>query len=57
MAKKPYLNTELSDKRYKVCSRRIKMNLIVKNPDADLCYACWRPRELQRRGVRVVVNG
>ena len=52
MARKPYPNTALSTtRRCKECSRFLKLNLLAKNPDADLCYRCWRPKELRRRGV------
>ncbi len=41
MAKKPYTNTELSDKRCRSCGKRLKKNLLAKRPDADLCYRCF----------------
>jgi hypothetical protein len=40
--KKPYPNTALSDKKCKRCGRLLKLNLIAKNPDADLCWRCWK---------------
>jgi hypothetical protein len=53
--KKPYKNTDTSTKRCQDCRKPLKKNLVEKNPDAELCYRCWRPKELQRRGV--AVNG
>ena len=34
--------TELSNKKCKHCGRYLKKNLLVKNPDADLCYKCYK---------------
>ena len=41
--KKPFDNTELSDKRCLTRRRRLKKNLIAKKPNADQCYRCWWP--------------
>lgn len=42
--KKPYPNTALSDRKCKKCGKHLKMNLIVKRPDAELCYRCYKRR-------------
>ena len=39
--KKPFRNTDLSEIKCKRCGRRLKKNLIDKNPDAELCWGCW----------------
>lgn len=41
---KPFRYTELSDRVCKTlgCERRIKKNVLVKKPDADRCYKCYR---------------
>ena len=41
IVKKPYPNTVLSDKKCKRCGKHLKVNLVVKRPDAELCYRCW----------------
>lgn len=41
---------ELSNKKCVECNRRLKQNLIDKNPDADICYKCKkekRKKEIQ----------
>lgn len=40
--KKPYENTVLSSRACVRCGRRIKLNVLVRRPDSDLCYKCWR---------------
>lgn len=45
MAKKPYTNTALSDKKCKRCRKPLKLNLVEKNPDADLCWRCHKGRK------------
>jgi hypothetical protein len=39
--KKPYANTDLSDRKCKKCGNRLKKNLLVKKPNAELCYKCF----------------
>lgn len=53
--KKLYKNTELSDRRCegRNCNKLLKKNLLVKRPNARLCYECWYLTEMRRRGVNV----
>jgi hypothetical protein len=51
--KKPFKNTDLSQKRCTDCGRRLKKNFVTKKPKADLCYKCFHPKDLRRRGVQV----
>ncbi len=44
IVKKPYPNTVLSDKKCKRCGKHLKVNLVVKRPDAELCYRCYKRR-------------
>lgn len=47
--KKPFPNTTLSDKKCKRCAKFLKLNLILKNPDAELCWKC--NKRLKRRAA------
>ncbi len=47
--KKPFKNTEMSERRCGNCRKLLKKNLLAKHPDAGLCYRCWRTGELARR--------
>ncbi len=38
--KKPFDYKELSNKRCCGCGRKLKKNLVAKNPDATRCYKC-----------------
>lgn len=39
---------ELSNKKCVECQRRLKQNLIDKNPDADICYNCKKEKQRQK---------
>jgi hypothetical protein len=51
--KKSYKNTEFTEKRCGSCGKPSKKNLLAKNPKANLCYHCFYPTEMRRRGVNV----
>ena len=41
--KKPYKNTQLSDKKcqHPDCRKRLKLNLLARKPNASYCFAHW----------------
>lgn len=40
--KKPFTYKTLSDRKCKRCGHYLKANLIVRNPDAALCWKCFK---------------
>ena len=54
--KKPYKNTELAVKRCEECNRPLKKNLIFRRLNANLCYHCFYPKEMKRRGINVTAS-
>ena len=42
--RKPYRFDALSDRKCRLCSKRLKKNLVAKKPDADLCWICFYPQ-------------
>ena len=45
---------ELSDRKCKDCSKRLKQNLFDKNPAAERCYKCTeakRQKEIQQKYI------
>jgi len=56
--KKPYKNTEFSlTRKCDKCHKPMKMNLLHKISKAELCYRCFYPLDMLRRGVRVASVG
>jgi len=56
--KKPFKNTEFSQTRKcGNCKKPLKMNLLHKITKAELCYRCFYPLDMLRRGVRVASVG
>lgn len=49
--KKPYKFTDKSGVRCVACGTRLKKNLVVKKPDADMCYKCFREMRLRTQHV------
>lgn len=49
--KKPFRYDQLSDRvcRRTHCDRRIKLNVLARNPDAGLCYKCFAAARYARR--------
>lgn len=40
--KKPFKFSDKSENHYcRHCGKKLKKNLLEKNPDADLCYKCY----------------
>ena len=46
--KKAYSFNVLSNERCVKCDRRLKMNVIERQSNADLCYNCYREKEEAR---------
>ena len=42
MTNKKHTHLVLSNSNCKKCGRRLKQNLVDKNPDAKLCYKCHK---------------
>jgi len=56
--KKPYKNTEFSlTRKCDKCHKPMKMNLLHKISKAELCYKCFYPLDMLRRGIRVTPTG
>ena len=52
--KKPFKNTEFSESRScDLCKKPLKKNLLAKIPNARLCYGCFYPMDMDRRGITV----
>jgi len=49
--KKPFNYDERSDRVCKrpACERRLKKNVLARNPDADICYKCFAIERFARR--------
>jgi len=48
--KRPYRYDQLSDRTCN-CGRRLKLNVLARQPRAVLCYKCWKARKkVARRG-------
>ena len=47
--KKPFKHTELSDRKCKKCGDKLKKNLLVKLPNAELDFKCFYPMVMATR--------
>lgn len=47
--KKPYTHTDLSTKKCKAkgCEKKLKLNVLARKPDAELCYKHWTEQRRQ----------
>lgn len=61
--KRNHPHTVLSDRCCTKCGKRLKQNLIDRNPDADLCYKHWQkifrqnPRKINERQFQILGSG
>lgn len=55
--KKPYKHTEKSHKTCFFCKKPLKLNLLTKKPNANVCYKCYKQLKLEHLHRAVIEGG
>ena len=56
MARKLFRYNELSIENCKVCGKKLKLNLVTRKQNADLCYSCFRIANAPMQTARDIRN-